>query len=68
MRERIFEPLVRVRREDAPQGSGLGLSMVRAFAHLHGGEVWVEDRPGGGVRFCLALPSSADTGSRNGSQ
>ena len=67
MRERVFDPLVRAREADAAQGSGLGLSMVRAFAHLHGGEVWVEPPAGGGARFCLALPAGTPEHDRGGS-
>jgi signal transduction histidine kinase len=55
-RERIFEPLGRARVQDIEHGSGIGLSVVRAFARFHGGETWVEDAPGGGARFCIGLP------------
>jgi signal transduction histidine kinase len=56
LRERVFEPLVRARSDDAARGSGIGLSLVRSFARLHGGDAWVEDRPGGGACFHLAVP------------
>lgn len=42
-----------LRRE---QGSGLGLSIVRSLVELHGGSVWVENRPRG-CRFALRLPT-----------
>ncbi|MCC5949557.1 MAG: hypothetical protein JJT89_13990 [Nitriliruptoraceae bacterium] len=54
--ERIFEPLARAREQDVGHGSGIGLSLVRAFARLHGGDAWVEPRPGGGARFRFAIP------------
>lgn len=38
------------------RGTGLGLALVRAVAHGHGGEVTVSSRPGQGSRFELALP------------
>jgi signal transduction histidine kinase len=41
---------------DAP-GTGLGLAIVDGFVGLHGGRVWVEDRPGGGASFHVVLPS-----------
>jgi K+-sensing histidine kinase KdpD len=55
-RDRVFEPLHRARPEDLRRGSGIGLSVVRAFARFHGGESWVEDAPAGGARFCISLP------------
>lgn len=39
---------------------GLGLHLVRRFTELHGGEVAVDDRPGGGARFTVRLPMAAD--------
>jgi signal transduction histidine kinase len=42
-----------------PRGTGLGLSLVRAVARAHGGEVLVRSRPGRGSDFELLLPSSA---------
>lgn len=37
------------------KGTGLGLALVAAHAQLHGGRAWVEERPGGGARFCAEL-------------
>ncbi|MGI9614515.1 MAG: ATP-binding protein [Acidimicrobiales bacterium] len=39
-------------------GVGLGLSLVAEHVNLHGGRVWVEDRPDGasGARFVVELP------------
>jgi signal transduction histidine kinase len=54
-RERIFERFARVRSSHGP-GVGLGLAIVAQHVHWHGGQVWVEDRPGGGARFVVQLP------------
>ena len=57
LKDEVFE---RFRQGDAPpsRGVGIGLALVREFARLHGGRVWVTDRPGGGASFHLALPSN----------
>jgi len=57
--ERLFEPLYRadpVRRREAGSGSGLGLSIVRAFVQAHGGRVYAEPSALGGVAIVLNLP------------
>jgi signal transduction histidine kinase len=37
---------------------GLGLSMARAIVHMHGGEIWAEQRPSGGAAFIFTVPLS----------
>ncbi len=37
-------------------GTGLGLSLVRAFAKLHGGEMHIESRMGAGTSVSVRLP------------
>lgn len=53
----IFEPFVQldhgVRK---PEGTGLGLALVRRLAQLHGGEVTVSSKLGHGSCFMLRLP------------
>ena len=59
LRERVFERFTRgprTGREGADTGgTGLGLALVAQHIHGLGGRVWVEDRPGGGARFVVAL-------------
>src|SRR5690606_10679260 len=50
---RIFEPFVTGKTEFS--GLGLGLSLARRIASLHGGELEVESSPGNGARFTLTL-------------
>lgn len=47
-------------RRGSDSGTGLGLSLVIEDVRLHGGRVWVEDRPDGmpGARFVIELPIS----------
>ncbi len=54
-RDRAFERFSRADSSRTEPGSGLGLSLVRAVAHLHGGEVRLEDA-GPGLRASLILP------------
>ena len=60
LREAIFEPFRQApgsSSEHAP-GVGIGLSLVRRFAELHGGTAWAEERPGGGASFHVFLPGA----------
>ena len=58
LKDRLFERFWRGRRKERSAvgaGAGLGLSIVARIAEQHGGRVSVEDRPGGGAVFSLAL-------------
>jgi signal transduction histidine kinase len=57
-RERVFDRFVRLdeARERDRGGSGLGLSIVRDIASLHGGTVVARAAPSGGARFEVRLP------------
>lgn len=45
-------------RDRSREGAGLGLYISRHLARLQGGDLWVEQRPGGGTVMSLRLPSS----------
>ena len=57
-RERIWEAFHRLDREvhSAVAGSGIGLSVVRELAELHGGRAWVDDSDRGAL-FVVQLPA-----------
>jgi signal transduction histidine kinase len=55
-RERIFQPYEQIASVARGRGTGLGLHLSRQLARLMGGDLWVEDAPGGGARFALRLP------------
>lgn len=37
-------------------GVGLGLTISQGIVQIHGGRIWVEQRPGGGALFTFTLP------------
>ena len=57
-RDRVFERFYRVDPNGTKPGMGLGLSIVRGLVESCGGKVWVEDAPGGGAAFRVALRTS----------
>lgn len=60
-REVLFEPFRQGQTAPAHRpGTGIGLSLVAAFAELHGGRAWVDEAPGGGAAFRVLLPSAAE--------
>jgi signal transduction histidine kinase len=56
-REHVVQRFVRLEQSRTEPGSGLGLSLVSAVAHLHGGELKLEDN-NPGLKACLILPRS----------
>jgi two-component system phosphate regulon sensor histidine kinase PhoR len=59
--QRVFERFYRVDKARSREtgGTGLGLSIVRHLADLHAGEVFAENRPGGGAAFAVKLSGAA---------
>jgi signal transduction histidine kinase len=54
-RDRAVERFVRLEQSRSQAGSGLGLSLANAVAHLHGGELRLEDNHPG-LRCVISLP------------
>lgn len=54
--ELVFERYRRGRAAEKTPGAGLGLSVSRQIAQLHGGELWMTNRTEGGACFTLTLP------------
>ncbi len=55
--EKLFDRFYSLPRPDTGRkSSGLGLSIVREIARLHGGEISLANRPEGGARAVLRLP------------
>ena len=59
---RVTEPYYRpdASRNSQTGGVGLGLSIVKDIALMHGGELILANRPQGGLRATLKLPHAAD--------
>jgi len=55
----IWDRLYRGDRSRSERGLGLGLSLVRAIVHAHGGHVDVSSTLGGGSRFSITIPPRA---------
>ena len=60
-RERLFHPFQRM-GDGAPRhgaGVGLGLAVARGFSRAMGGEVTIEDTPGGGATLVVELEAAS---------
>lgn len=62
--ERIQEPFEHAghsrEAQEHSKGAGLGLTLVKAFAELHGGRLVLESRPGQGFKATIVLPSATN--------
>jgi two-component system sensor histidine kinase/response regulator len=58
----LFKPFQRLSDHDPAGGlsSGLGLSLARQIIADAGGQLWYEDREGGGGSFVIELPQAPD--------
>ena len=55
-RDRVFERFFSLPRPDGARSSGLGLTLVREVALLHGGSITIANRASGGAEGTLRLP------------
>jgi two-component system sensor histidine kinase KdpD len=53
--DRVFEKFYRA-QPGAGRGAGLGLAICRGIVRAHGGRIWAQNLPGGGVAFLFTLP------------
>jgi two-component system sensor histidine kinase KdpD len=56
-----LRPFQRLGDEDPALGVGLGLAVAHGFTELLGGELLLDDTPGGGLTVTVSLPRSAET-------
>ncbi len=64
-RKRIFDRFVRLESHRGQPGNGLGLSLVRAVAAMHGAELKAEDA-GPGLRIVFAMPAVQSASGKTG--
>ena len=57
-RERLFQPFQRL-DDTTPQGVGLGMAVAKGFVEAMGGEIEIEDTPGGGLTVVVRLRAAA---------
>lgn len=62
--EKIFEMFYRGREKGREGGAGLGLAICRGVVQAHGGRIWAQNRPGGGVAFRFTLPLAEHDGNQ----
>jgi two-component system sensor histidine kinase KdpD len=53
---RIFEKFHRAEATRSVRGAGLGLAICQGIVRAHGGRIWAENRPGGGIAIRFTLP------------
>jgi K+-sensing histidine kinase KdpD len=58
LHEKIFERFFQSedRKPGQRKGTGLGLAICQGIIEAHGGQIWVESKPGRGARFSFTLP------------
>lgn len=55
-RDRIFEHLFRLQRDQNVDGYGIGLCLCQRIIRAHYGQIWVDSSPQGGAWFHFTLP------------
>jgi signal transduction histidine kinase len=59
----IFEPFFQVDQSSTREygGSGLGLTLAKAYVEAHGGRIWVDSTLGTGSTFTVSFPIARST-------
>ena len=60
-RERVVLPFQRLGDQPAGLGVGLGLAVAKGFIEAMGGELRIEDTPGGGATMVVVVPIGTPT-------
>jgi two-component system sensor histidine kinase KdpD len=59
-RERVFLPFQRLGDGSKEGGVGLGLAVAKGFIEAVGGDIYIEDTPGGGTTMVVTMPFEPD--------
>ena len=54
----LFTPFLRLSDAVDANSNGLGLSLAKQIIEQAGGQLWYEDRTGGGACFIIELPEA----------
>jgi two-component system, OmpR family, sensor histidine kinase KdpD len=57
VREQLFHPFYQLDERHPRLGTGLGLAISKGFLTLMGGQIWIQETPGGGATFAFLLPA-----------
>jgi two-component system sensor histidine kinase KdpD len=60
---RVFDKFYGGQQSGHGGGTGLGLSICKGFVEAHGGQIWLEQREGGGTSATFVLPLDLTEGS-----
>lgn len=58
-RSKVFDEFYRHDVGGRKAGTGLGLAIARAMVAAHGGQMWIQETPGGGTTVAFRLPIGA---------
>ena len=58
--ERVFGKFYRVQRPEQVTGTGLGLAICKGIVEAHDGQIWAEEREGGGTCIMLMIPAAEE--------
>lgn len=57
----LFDKFYRVDKRSEARGTGLGLAITKGFVEAHGGRIWAENKPGGGLKVTFTMPTTGSS-------